>query len=116
MCQIPWRCIILSSKINMIMKSLPFLLRKWSGNLNKRVLSYSGPFRSNELLLGPSLLSTKGNRSSKILPPSLMQLDSGSHHKRQRKILNPVFSLKNMRELLPIFRPIAYRVGYLFGH
>ncbi|KAH8114788.1 cytochrome P450 [Phellopilus nigrolimitatus] len=48
---------------------------------------------SNELLLGKSLLSTLGD-----------------HHKKQRKILNPVFSLKHMRDLLPIFYPIAHQL------
>lgn len=35
----------------------------------------------------------------------------GDHHRKQRKMLNPVFSLKHMRDLLPIFYPIAYDVG-----
>ncbi|KAH8115665.1 cytochrome P450 [Phellopilus nigrolimitatus] len=34
----------------------------------------------------------------------------GEEHKRQRKMLNPVFSLKHMRELLPIFHPIAHKL------
>ncbi|KZT05458.1 cytochrome P450 [Laetiporus sulphureus 93-53] len=31
----------------------------------------------------------------------------GTQHKKQRKMLNPVFSLANMRDLLPIIQPIA---------
>ncbi|KAH8107332.1 cytochrome P450, partial [Phellopilus nigrolimitatus] len=34
----------------------------------------------------------------------------GEEHKRQRKMLNPVFSLKHMRELLPVFHPIAHKL------
>ncbi|KAL5504184.1 hypothetical protein ACEPAH_8258 [Sanghuangporus vaninii] len=46
---------------------------------------------SNALTFGTSLLSTLGD-----------------HHRKQRKMLNPVFSLKHMRDLLPIFYPITY--------
>lgn len=48
---------------------------------------------TNSLIFGVSLLSTLGE-----------------HHRRQRKMLNPVFSLKHMRDLLPIFYPIAYEL------
>ena len=34
----------------------------------------------------------------------------GDHHRRQRKMLNPVFSLKHMRGLIPIFYPIAHQL------
>ncbi|KAL5486054.1 hypothetical protein ACEPAI_7098 [Sanghuangporus weigelae] len=46
---------------------------------------------SNALTFGVSLLSTLGD-----------------HHRKQRKMLNPVFSLKHMRDLLPILYPITY--------
>ncbi|KAL5525734.1 hypothetical protein ACEPAG_7071 [Sanghuangporus baumii] len=46
---------------------------------------------SNTLTFGKGLLSTLGD-----------------HHRKQRKMLNPVFSLKHMRDLLPIFYPITY--------
>ncbi|KAL5504185.1 hypothetical protein ACEPAH_8259 [Sanghuangporus vaninii] len=46
---------------------------------------------TNALTFGVSLLSTLGD-----------------HHRRQRKMLNPVFSLKHMRDLLPICYPITY--------
>ncbi|KAL5492757.1 hypothetical protein ACEPAI_4204 [Sanghuangporus weigelae] len=35
-------------------------------------------------------------------------LSTLDHHRRQRKILNPVFSMKHMRNLIPMFYPIAY--------
>ncbi|TDL20047.1 cytochrome P450 [Rickenella mellea] len=34
----------------------------------------------------------------------------GEHHRKQRKMLNPVFSMKHMRDLLPVFYPIAHQV------
>ena len=34
----------------------------------------------------------------------------GSVHRRQRKMLTPVFSLKHMRGLAPIFYPIAHEL------
>ena len=50
-----------------------------------------------DLILGPGLLATYG-----------------STHKKQRKMLNPVFSIKHMREMTPIFYDIAHRVGPFF--
>ncbi|KZT01991.1 cytochrome P450 [Laetiporus sulphureus 93-53] len=41
---------------------------------------------SYRLVLGPGLLSA-----------------TGEHHRRQRKMLNPVFSTKNLRDMLPVF-------------
>ncbi|KAH0833223.1 cytochrome P450 [Lanmaoa asiatica] len=41
-------------------------------------------------------------------PPHL--IPQGEQHRKQRKMLNPVFSLANMRELLPIIQPIADRL------
>ncbi|KAH8119691.1 cytochrome P450 [Phellopilus nigrolimitatus] len=48
---------------------------------------------TNALIFGTSLLSTLGE-----------------HHRKQRKMLNPVFSLKHMRDLIPIFYPIAHEL------
>lgn len=40
----------------------------------------------------------------------------GEQHKKQRKMLNPVFSLANMRDLLPIIQPIADKLcGILYS-
>ncbi|KAH9941748.1 cytochrome P450 [Epithele typhae] len=46
--------------------------------------------KTNQLLFGEGLISTDGEQ-----------------HRKQRKMLNPVFSLANMRELLPTIQPIA---------
>lgn len=48
---------------------------------------------SNNLFLGRSLLSTLGDQ-----------------HKKQRRILNPVFSQKNMHALVPILYPVAHQL------
>ncbi|KAI0296492.1 cytochrome P450 [Multifurca ochricompacta] len=47
----------------------------------------------NKLIFGEGLISTLGEQ-----------------HKKQRKMLNPVFSLANMRELLPVIQPIAFKM------
>ncbi|KAJ8583895.1 cytochrome P450 [Rhizopogon salebrosus TDB-379] len=44
----------------------------------------------NRLIFGEGLIATLGEQ-----------------HKKQRKMLNPVFSLANMRSLLPVIQPIA---------
>ncbi|KAI0293337.1 cytochrome P450 [Multifurca ochricompacta] len=47
----------------------------------------------NKLIFGEGLISTLGEQ-----------------HRKQRKMLNPVFSLANMRELLPVIQPIAFKM------
>ncbi|KLO16320.1 cytochrome P450 [Schizopora paradoxa] len=49
-----------------------------------------------QLQFGTGLLSTLGEHCD--------------HHKKQRKMLNPVFSLKHMRGLLPIFYPVSHQL------
>ncbi|KAJ3527750.1 hypothetical protein NMY22_g9670 [Coprinellus aureogranulatus] len=39
---------------------------------------------------------------------------SGAMHRRQRKMLNPVFSISHMREMIPIFYDVAEKVGDTF--
>ncbi len=34
----------------------------------------------------------------------------GDHHRKQRKLLNPVFSIANMRRMIPIFNDVACQV------
>ncbi|KAH9933804.1 cytochrome P450, partial [Fomitopsis serialis] len=48
---------------------------------------------SNLRLFGPSLLAT-----------------SGQNHGKQRKLLNPVFSINHMRHILPLFYTVSHRL------
>lgn len=34
----------------------------------------------------------------------------GAQHKRQRKMLNPVFSAKHLREMMPLFYQVVHKV------
>ena len=38
----------------------------------------------------------------------------GEHHRRQRKLLNPVFSINHMRHMTPIFYHVVHRVRLLY--
>ena len=49
--------------------------------------------RSNLLGFGPGLLATLGE-----------------HHRQQRKLLNPVFSIAHMRRMVPIFHSVAHKL------
>ncbi|KAI0760472.1 cytochrome P450 [Fomes fomentarius] len=49
---------------------------------------------SNMLQFGPGLLSTLGD-----------------HHRKQRKLLNPVFSIAHMRRVVPIFNSVGHRLA-----
>ncbi|OSX57129.1 hypothetical protein POSPLADRAFT_1050195 [Postia placenta MAD-698-R-SB12] len=50
-------------------------------------------FAMTYLLFGPGLLATAGEK-----------------HRKQRKLLNPVFSIKHMRHMLPIFYGVLHKV------
>ncbi|KAI0696775.1 cytochrome P450 [Cerioporus squamosus] len=54
---------------------------------------YEEPVLPLEVLLGPGLLGTHGKQ-----------------HRRQRKMLNPVFSTKHLREMMPIFYSVIHKV------
>ncbi|EMD33549.1 hypothetical protein CERSUDRAFT_67761 [Gelatoporia subvermispora B] len=51
--------------------------------------------KGNLLLFGPGLLSTLGD-----------------HHRKQRKLLNPVFSINHMRHLTPVFYNITHKLEH----
>ncbi|KJA27942.1 hypothetical protein HYPSUDRAFT_34176 [Hypholoma sublateritium FD-334 SS-4] len=52
---------------------------------------------TNNLLFGPGLLGTLGNQ-----------------HRKQRKMLNPVFSIAHMREMTPVFYGISHKLKDAF--
>lgn len=69
--------------------------------------------------------SIQGSREDKLTPNHSSNLlmfgegllgTSGEQHKKQRKMLNPVFSASNMRELLPVIQPIADEMASVFLH
>ncbi|TFK86200.1 cytochrome P450 [Polyporus arcularius HHB13444] len=49
--------------------------------------------RTNDIIFGPGLLSTLGD-----------------HHRKQRKLLNPVFSIAHMRRMIPVFNQVGHRL------
>ena len=67
--------------------------------------------RMNRALMGNGLLATLGTLYIEIENRLGKTMFLGDHHKKQRKILNPFFSAKHMRELLPIFWPVTQKVS-----
>lgn len=60
------------------------------------------------LIFGEGLISTTGEITlTWFLRLNLITEVSGAQHRKQRKMLNPVFSMANMRDLLPLIQPIA---------
>ncbi|KAI1784540.1 cytochrome P450 [Ganoderma leucocontextum] len=58
--------------------------------------SYEQPdwfIKSNLLTLGPGLLSTLGD-----------------HHRKQRRMLNPIFSVSHMRHMMPMFYSVGHKL------
>ena len=80
--------------------------------------------RSNKLNFGPGLLATLGESflytevqraltwPSRSLLSSHTRHNLGDHHRRQRKLLNPVFSIAHMRRMIPIFNQVSHRVSH----
>ncbi|KAG6815225.1 hypothetical protein H0H93_010515 [Arthromyces matolae] len=66
---------------------------------------------SNIITFGGGLASTTGVT---ILPPiaetRMIDILSGEQHKRQRKMLNPVFSIAHMRKMIPMFNDVTQKL------
>ena len=76
--------------------------------------------RTNKLVFGShALVSTLGAywfpQYMGWFPPQLLNdtvwYKSGVQHSRQRKLLNPVFSVNHMRHMIPLFYDVTYRVS-----
>ena len=78
------------------------MLAEGIGALKVRIELWVGNFRTNQassdlkLLLGPGVLTTRADQ-----------------HKRQRRLLNPVFSAGHLRDMTHIFYNVAHKVGPL---
>ena len=72
------------------------------------------------MTLGPGLLSVHGKKSSDISHSTFYNMfvlfTKGPRHRKQRKMLNPVFSIKHMRGLTPLFYSVADRVSDIRYH
>jgi hypothetical protein len=69
--------------------------------------------RSNRMMFGTGLFGTLGRLSaSRYISTSWLTIlwYKGGHHRKQRKMLNPVFSSSHLRDMLPIFYEITYKV------
>ena len=68
--------------------------------------------RTMRILIGPGLFATEGTSQSNLrflcLTPCLF---SGEQHRRQRKMLNPVFSTNHLRGRIPLFYSVTNQVG-----
>ncbi len=108
--QILWRCIISLQRIHLT--KIRFLCRS-SATLAIRcclLIIQSVSFVPN--VWGPSFSGVSGalQRTFTLI---LDSKTAGNHHKKQRKMLSPVFSIQQMRGLVPVFYPIAHKVSDL---
>ena len=65
-------------------------------------------------MLGPGILSVTGNMVSPIIESgNLMRsvICSGDAHRKQRKMLTPVFSAKHLRALVPVFYQVTRKAS-----
>lgn len=71
-------------------------------------------FSMNMMVFGPGLLSTLGIWSTRRLwPLDSYSNSSGHQHRKQRKMLNPVFSVHHLRQMTPIFYHVVQQVNEL---
>lgn len=68
-------------------------------------------------MLGPGLLGTLGKAVSALCwyfaHAGYQIIIAGHQHKKQRKMLTPVFSVKHLREMTPLFYDVIHRVRRL---
>ncbi|KAJ3513699.1 hypothetical protein NMY22_g14961 [Coprinellus aureogranulatus] len=70
---------------------------------------------ANELNFGPGLLATLGKAFIYLDGSEGSDICSeGDQHRKQRKMLNPVFSIAHMREMIPIFYDVVHKLGDAF--
>ncbi|EMD37671.1 hypothetical protein CERSUDRAFT_94672 [Gelatoporia subvermispora B] len=62
---------------------------------------------SGQLVFGNGLLSTQGLSRLFDAPPFELHLRKGEHHRKQRKLLNPLFGTQNVRSICPIAYSVA---------
>ncbi|TFY67960.1 hypothetical protein EVJ58_g1307 [Rhodofomes roseus] len=70
---------------------------------------YQETKQTNLVYFGPGLLSTLGKELSCLIVGFSHEC-TGKQHARQRKLLNPVFSVNHMRHMLPLFYDITHKL------
>ncbi|KAH9941100.1 cytochrome P450 [Epithele typhae] len=83
--------------------------------LGARIVVLYDPKAIHAVMVKDQNIWTKGSgRSSTVfsvlLGPGLLSLRGGEQHRRQRKMLNPVFSVAHLRNMTHIFYHVAHRV------
>ncbi|KDQ55381.1 hypothetical protein JAAARDRAFT_134081 [Jaapia argillacea MUCL 33604] len=53
--------------------------------------------------------------TNKIIFGEGLVATTGAHHKRQRRLVNPIFSMTNLRKLVPVFYEIANKLADVLG-
>jgi cytochrome P450 len=63
-------------------------------------------------VFGPTLVATQGNElvSEVIIAFVKFTTFLGPHHRKQRKLLNPLFNVNHMRHMTPIFHGVTRKV------
>lgn len=65
------------------------------------------------MTFGPGLLSTIGIPCISLFGECfLISIPTGERHRKQRKMMNPVFSVAHMRRMMPIFYRICLEVRH----
>ena len=72
------------------------------------------------LIFGDGLLSSTGTypygvRDS-VKSESGLELCTGYAHRKQRKVISSVFSPANLRDLVPLFRSVAFEASTCIGN
>ncbi|KAH9919323.1 cytochrome P450, partial [Fomitopsis serialis] len=84
---------------------------KIHGMMGRPILYVSDPKALHAILIKEEPIYQESRAFiDSLLQPPLLKLDLGQYHAKQRKLLNPVFSITHMRRMLPIFYNVVYKL------
>ena len=93
-------------------------MRKQPGSSGTQSMSMNSRKRSATTSADPTASSSARDCSGRLVRamsshsiPAHLWFTVGEHHKKQRKMLNPVFSIAHMRRMIPIFNQVGHRVS-----
>ncbi|KAI0760468.1 cytochrome P450 [Fomes fomentarius] len=99
--------------IQYLTDNYPGIVRLY-GPLGHRMLYVFDPLAMHNIIVKDQYIFEEATWFIKTnmfnLGPGLLSTLAGDHHRKQRKLLNPVFSIAHMRRMIPIFNTVGHRL------
>ncbi|KAF8896612.1 cytochrome P450 [Infundibulicybe gibba] len=81
-----------------------------SGPLGEKQLYIFDPKALHHIVVKDQYIYEESTQSNTVVFGKGLLATLGDHHRKQRKMLNPVFSIAHMRRMVPIFHDIAHKL------